>query len=205
MSEWAIIEATRVSLTFVILKAKKMKILWSILRSNQKIIFAQIWFKIKKSSIQIQIKNQKIKFAYTSKTCPCDTRSSTSANARKCSGECGRAACIHGRPNKDRITFSKATMSKSKCVDVPFLSLKNDEIFTYFNSIKTKKIPYLFCWLLTMAEVIFWSMKNKKDKLNPSPMLAKIALTESFQIGAIVPITVSGSHWNFSTKMGKSF
>jgi len=35
---------------------------------------------------------------HTSCTWPCATRSSTSASARRCSGECGSAAYIHGRP-----------------------------------------------------------------------------------------------------------
>lgn len=50
---------------------------------------------------------------------------------------------------------------------------------------KRIKNTYLFCWLLTMADVRFWSIKNKSDKQNPSAMLANTANGSNFHIGAI--------------------
>lgn len=56
-----------------------------------------------------------ILITYTSCTCPCATRSSTSASARICSGECGNAPCIHGNPITERNMFKIATTKRSKC------------------------------------------------------------------------------------------
>lgn len=61
---------------------------------------------------------------HTSCTCPCEMRSSTSAKARKCSGEWGRAAWIQGMPVSDRKMLISATTNRSKCVALPLRNLK---------------------------------------------------------------------------------
>ena len=115
---WAIREARRVSRTFIILEQENIG----------------DWKKGKRGT-------------YTSWTCPWETLSSTSANALRWSGECGRAPCIHGRPKTDKNILRRATTNRSKLWDVPFFSL--------------------FWVLFTIADVIFWSIKKRKDKENP--------------------------------------